>query len=121
MVALAIVGCAHAGSTEMRAISLYVALTWRSNAVTWSAASAFLDAAMNSSGTPSTMSTRASPRTRSDFASVDVSPTSIVSATFGRDESAVTLGAVAAVQMTIRLPSQWKPIGITRGKPPDPL
>jgi hypothetical protein len=35
-----------------------------------------------------------------------VSPTSIVSATFGRDDSAVTLGAVATVQMTIWFPFQ---------------
>ena len=52
------------------------------------------------------MSTLASPRTRSAFASVGVSPTSIVIATFGRDDSAFTLGAVAAVQTTIRFPFQ---------------
>ncbi|HET8953311.1 MAG TPA: hypothetical protein VFN44_22505 [Solirubrobacteraceae bacterium] len=52
------------------------------------------------------MSTRASPRTRSAFASVGVSPASIVSATFGRDDSALTLGAVVAVQTTIWLPFQ---------------
>ena len=67
------------------------------------------------------MSTRASPRTRSAFASVGVSPTSIVTATLGRDDSAFTLGAVAAVQTTIWFPFQWNPIGITRGKPSDPL
>jgi hypothetical protein len=69
--------------------------------VTWSAPNAFVDAAMYSSGTPSTMSTLASPRTRSALASVGVSPTSIVNATGGRDDSDFTLGAVAAVQMTI--------------------
>jgi hypothetical protein len=52
------------------------------------------------------MCTRASPRTRSALASVGVSPTSIVIATFGRDDSAFTLGAVAAVQMTIWFPFQ---------------
>lgn len=46
------------------------------------------------------------PRTRSAFASVGVSPRSIVIATFGRDDSAFTLGAVAAVQTTIWLPFQ---------------
>src|SRR5919199_6122994 len=57
-------------------------------------------------GTPLTMSTLASPRTRSAFASVGVSPTSIVIATLGRDDSAFTLGAVAPVQTTIWLPFQ---------------
>ena len=57
-------------------------------------------------GTPSTMSTLASPRTRSAFASVGVSPTSIVIAMFGRDDNAFTLGAVAAVQTTIWFPFQ---------------
>jgi hypothetical protein len=55
------------------------------------------------------------------LASAGVSPTSIVSATSGRDDNACTLGAVVAVQMTIWFPSQWKPTGITRGKPSDPL
>jgi hypothetical protein len=86
---------------QMRAIWSYIDLTWRSNSATWSAPKTFLDAAMYSSGTPSTMSTLASPRTRSAFASVGVSPTSIVSATLGRADSALTLGAVTAVQTTI--------------------
>jgi hypothetical protein len=68
----------------------------------------FIDAAMYSSGTPSRMSTFASPRTRSAFASVGVSPTSIMIATLGRDDSAFTLGAVAAVQTTIYAPVQVK-------------
>src|SRR5687767_7597573 len=46
------------------------------------------------------------PRTRSAFASVGVSPTSIVIATLGGDDSAFTLGAVAAVQTTIWFPFQ---------------
>jgi hypothetical protein len=37
---------------------------------------------------------------------VGVSPTSIVIATLGRDDSAFTLGAVAAVQTTIWFPFQ---------------
>ena len=74
---------------------------WLSNSVTWSAPNTFVDAATCSSGTPLTTSTLASPRTRSAFASVGVSPTSIVIATLGRDDSAFTLGAVAAVQTTI--------------------
>jgi hypothetical protein len=57
-------------------------------------------------GTPSTMSTLARPRTRTAFASVGVSPTSIVSATLGRDDNAFTLGAVTAVQTTIWFPFQ---------------
>jgi len=97
---------AHAGSMEIRAIWSYIDLTWRSDSVTWSAPNAFVDAATYSSGTPSTMSTLARPRTRSAFASVGVSPRSIVIATFGRDDSAFTLGAVAAVQTTIWLPFQ---------------
>jgi hypothetical protein len=52
------------------------------------------------------MSMVASPRTRSAFASVGVSPTSIVTATFGRNDSAFTLGAVAAVHTTIWLTFQ---------------
>jgi hypothetical protein len=51
------------------------------------------------------------------LAFVGVSPTSIVIGTLGCDDSTVTLGAVAAVQMTIWFPFQWNPIGITRGKP----
>ena len=86
---------------EIRAIWSDIELTWLSNSLTWSAPNAFLDAASYSSGTPSTMSTLASPRTRSAFASAGVSPTSIVIATLGRDDSAFTLGAVAAVQTTI--------------------
>ena len=46
---------------------------------------------------------------------------STVTATSGRDESARTLGAVVAVQMTICSPVQWKPIGITCGRPSRPL
>jgi hypothetical protein len=72
----------------------------------WSAPNTFVDAATYSSGTLLTMSTLASPRTRSAFASVGVSPTSIVIATFGRDDSAFTLGAVAAVQTAISFPFQ---------------
>jgi hypothetical protein len=72
----------------------------------WSAPNAFVDAATYSSGTPSTMSTLASPCTRSAFACVGVSPTSIVIATFGRDDSPCTLGAVTAVQTTIWFPFQ---------------
>ena len=60
-----------------------------------------LDASRYSSATPSTMSTVATARIKSCFASVGVSPTSIVSATTFRDDNAATLGAVAAVQMTI--------------------
>ncbi len=45
--------------------------------------------------------TLAIPCTRSAFASAGESPTSIVIATLGRDDSAFTLGAVAAVQTTI--------------------
>src|SRR4051794_32424759 len=78
---------------EIRAIWSYTDLTWCSNSVTRSSPKAFVDAAMYSSGMPSTMSTLASPRTRSALASVGVSPTSIVIATLGRDESAFTLGA----------------------------
>ena len=90
----------------MRAIWSYIDPTWRSNSVTWSSPIAFFAAAMYSSATPSTMSTPASPRTRSALASAGVSPVSIVIATFGRDESAFTLGAVTAVQTTIWLPFQ---------------
>ena len=97
---------AHTGSMEIRAIWSYIDLTWLSNSVTWSAPNTFVDAAKYSSGTPLTMSTLASPRTRSAFASVGVSPTSIVIATLGRDDSDFTLGAVAAVQMTIWFPFQ---------------
>jgi hypothetical protein len=97
---------AHTGSMEMRAIWSYIDLTWRSNSVTWCAPKTFVDAATYSSGTPLTMSTLASPRTSSAFASVGVSPTSIVVATLGRDDSAFTLGAVAAVQTTIWFPFQ---------------
>lgn len=97
---------AHTGSMEMCAIWSYIDLTWRSNSATWSAPNAFFDAAMYSSGTPLTMSTLASPRIRSALASVGVSPASIVIATLGRDDSAFTLGAVAAVQTTIWFPFQ---------------
>ena len=67
------------------------------------------------------MSTVAIPRTSKAFASLGVLPTSIVTATSGRDESARTLGAVVAVQMTMCSPFQWNPIGITRGRPSCPL
>ena len=62
---------AHTGSIEIRAIWSYIDLTWLSNSVTWSAPNAFIDAATYSSGTPTTMSTLASPRTRSAFADVE--------------------------------------------------
>jgi hypothetical protein len=51
---------AHTGSMEIRAIWSSIDLTWRPKSVTWSAPHAFVDAAMYSSGTPSTMSTLAS-------------------------------------------------------------
>ena len=105
----------------MRAICSYIDRTWCSNISTCSASNIFLDAARYSPGTPSTISTAAIPRTGSDFASLGVLPASIVTATSGRDESAWTLGAVVAVQMTMRSPSQWNPIGITRGRPSRPL
>lgn len=57
---------------ETRAIWSYIDLTWRSNSVTWSVPNAFIDAATYSSGTPSTMSTLASPRRRSALAPVPV-------------------------------------------------
>ena len=51
---------AHAGWMEMRAIRSYIDPTRLSNSGTWSAPITFLDAAMYSSGTPSTISTFAS-------------------------------------------------------------
>jgi hypothetical protein len=62
-----------------------------------------------------TMSTLASPRTRSALASVGVSPTSIVIATLGRDDRAFTLGAVAAVQTTIWFRSSRSRSGLLAG------
>src|SRR5215467_14344948 len=72
---------------------------------------------MNSSGTPSTISTEAVPRISSALAVAGVSPVSIVSATLGRAPSAPTFGAVGAVNTRTSSPSQWKPVGTTRGVP----
>ena len=66
----------------------------------------FRDAARYSSGTPSTVSIATVPRTRSAFAVSGVSPVSIVSATFGRDESARALGEVGAVHTMMHSPVQ---------------
>ena len=99
----------------------YIDRTWRSKVSACSRSSDFLEAARYSSGTPSTISTVAVPRTSRAFASLGVLPTSIVTATSGRDGSARALGAVVAVQMTICSPFQWTPMGITRGRPSGPL
>jgi hypothetical protein len=73
-----------------------------------------------SGGTPSTTSIAAVPRIRSCLASPGVAPVSIVSATSGRSARASTFGALGAVQMTTRSPSQKNPIGIARGRPSRP-
>lgn len=77
-----------------------------------------VDAAMYSGGTPSTIPAAVTPRIS---ALTGASSVSIVSATFGRAASALTFGAVAGVHRKMRSPSQWNPIGITRGNPSRPV
>jgi hypothetical protein len=81
----------------------------------------FVDAAMYSSGTPSTVSIATRTRTSRALTFAGVLPVSMLSATVGRDESARTLGEVGAVQTTMRSLFQWNPMGITRGTPSCPL
>src|ERR671932_2957001 len=60
----------------------------------------------------------ATPRTRRALAGGPM--TSMVRATFGRSASALTFGAVGAVQTTMSVPVHQNPIGITRGNPSGP-
>ena len=91
----------------MRTICLYIDRTCRSNSSSRDASNDFADAAMYSSGTPSTVSmARTRPRTRRAFAVSGELPVSIVSATFARAESARIFGEVGAVQTTMRSPFQ---------------
>ena len=49
------------------------------------------------------------------------SSVSMVSATCGRADRARTLGETGTVQTMICAPFQWNPMGITLGKPSDPV
>jgi hypothetical protein len=104
----------------MRAIWSYISRQFCSNCAAASASIIFLAPARYSSGTPSTISTLARPRIERARAWSGASPTSIVRATSGRADSAVTLGEVVAVEITTWSPVQKKPIGITRGVPSFP-
>ena len=79
----------------IRAICLYVARTWASNAVS------------------------SAPCARSALAGGPL--VSMVRATVGRSRSALTFGALTAVQTTIAVPFHKNPMGITRGSPSVPV
>ena len=97
----------------MRAISLYRPRTAASNEASSSPCVDFAAAARYSGGTPSTISMRAVPRSRSSLAGGPIA--SIVSATCGCFSSAATFGAVGAVQTTTVVPVHRNPMGMTRG------
>ena len=105
----------------MWAIRSYTDRTCCSNSAASSASRNFFAPAMYSSVTPLTIYMRAVPRTESALAVLGRSPVSMLSATSGRADSAVTFGELAAVDRTISVPVQKNPMGITRGRPSSPL
>ena len=110
---------AQSGVIVTATICLYMARTWVSKSSQASRGMARRDACRYPSGTPSTVSSTARPRTSSTRGGGP--GTSIVIATRPSACKASTFGAPGIVHIRKRAPSHRYPIGITRGAPSRPV